>query len=199
LLLTPRRSAHLGLGATIFLTITSLVTIFLRPLTADKPIGFAEPGAPAPLFKLSDGEGRSLSLHDLRGQVAILYFTSIHCPDCARYNKRVEALAKRYRNDPRVRFVAINIDRHEDPLAVRVDAKIVGRTFPTLCDTKSEVATLYSIKSTPQIAIVDPQGSMRYWGPFDDNSNESEVTQRYVADTLATILANPELAFAESR
>ncbi len=199
MILSPRRSAHFGLCAAIALGVISMMTIFLRPLTANKRLDFAEPGAPAPLFKLADSEGRSLSLHDLRGQVAILYFTSIHCPESGTYNARVESLAKRYRNEPRVRFVAINIDPDVNPLAVRVDAKVVGRSFPTLCDSKSEVATLYSIKSTPQVAVVDPQGTLRYRGPFDGDARGGRVAQRYVADTLATILANSELAFAAGK
>ena len=193
--LSPRRQAQIGLGAAIFLTIASMATIFARPLW-EKPLAFAEPGTVAPQFKLYDSNGRSLSLADLRGQAAVIYFTSLHCPDCATYDSRIESLAKRYRNDGRVRFIAINIDPEADPLAVRVDAKIVGRSFPTLIDAKGEVATLYSVKSTPQVAVIDPQGTLRYRGPFDDNASETAVTQHYCADTLATLLANHELTFA---
>ena len=196
MILSPRRTAQLGLAAAITVAVLSLTALVIRPLTARESLGFAEPGSPAPAFKLADAEGRTLDLHDLRGKVAILYFTSIHCPASVAYNQRVEALARRYKSDPRVRFFAINIDRNADPQAVRVDAKIVGRTFPTLCDTKSEVATLYSVKSTPQIAIIDPTGALRYRGPFDDNASEGSVTHRYVADTLATILAHAEFALA---
>jgi len=195
-MLSPRRFAQLGLGAAIMLAVASMATIFIRPLVLSRPMAFAEPGTPAPLFKLSDPDGRSLYLGDLHGQVAILYFTSIHCPDCAAYNSRIQALANRYRNEPRVRFVAINIDPNVDPVAVRVDAKIVGRSFPTLLDVKSEIATLYSVKSTPQIAVIDPQGTLRYRGPFDDNSTEKSVTHRYVAETLSALLTNRELAFS---
>jgi peroxiredoxin len=195
-MLSPRRFAQLGLGAAIVLAVASMATIFIRPLVVSRPLAFAEPGTPAPLFKLSDPDGRSLYLGDLHGQVAILYFTSIDCPNCAAYNSRIQALANRYRNDPRVRFVAIDIDPNPDPLAVRVDAKVLGRPFPTLLDPKSEVATLYSVKSTPQIAIVDPNLTIRYLGPFDDNSAEKSVTHRYVAETLAALLTNRELAFS---
>ena len=106
---------------------------------------------------------------------------------------RIEALAHRYRNDPRVRFIAINVDPDVDPLEVRVDAKVVGRSFPTLIDSKSEVAMRYSIKSTPQVAVIDPQGTLRYRGPCDNG------TQNYCSDILASLLANPELAFANSK
>jgi peroxiredoxin len=174
----------------------SMSAIFLRPLASPRPTAFAEPGSPAPIFKLSDAEGRFLALHDLRGRVAVLYFTSIHCPLSVSYNARVDALAKRYRNDSRVQFIAIDIDSGANPLAVRVDSKIVGRTFPTLLDSRREVARLYSVNSTPQIAVVDPAGTLRFNGPFDDNTSETSVTHPYVAETLATLLANRELAFA---
>jgi hypothetical protein len=178
------------------LAIASLSAIFLRPMAYTRPTAFAEPGSPAPAFKLADSEGRSLALDELRGRVAVLYFTSIHCRISGSYNARVDALAKRYRNDRRVQFIAIDVGVGADPLAVRVDSKIVGRTFPTLLDPKREVATLYSIQTTPQIAIIDPAGTLRFNGPFDDNTSESNVTHPYVAKTLATLLANRELAFA---
>jgi peroxiredoxin len=195
-MISPRCTAQLGLTAALSLFVVAMATIFLRPLFAQRPIAFAEPGNPAPYFNLADPEGRTLSSDDLRGSVAILYFTSVHCPDCATYNARVEALAHRYRNDQRVRFVAINLDPNSDPLQVRVDAKIIGRSFPTLLDDKSIAATAYSIKSTPQIAVIAPTGVLRYRGPFDDNAIESQVKERYVADTLASLLNNSELAAA---
>ena len=190
------RSAHIGLAAAILLFCAAIAALLLRSHFEQRPVAFAEPGNPAPSFNLHDADGRFLSLDDLRGSAAVLYFTSIHCPNCAAYNPRIQALANRYRSDPRVRFVAINIDPGTDPLQIRVDAKVVGRSFPTLIDDKTVTATAYSITTTPQVAVIDPVGTLRYRGPFDDNASESKVTAQYVADTLAGILAHPELAFA---
>ena len=191
----PRWQAQFGLAAAIILGIASMATIFARP-RFEKPLAFAEPGTVAPEFKLHDADGRALSLFDLRGQAAVLYFTSVHCPDCAAYNARIEKLAKRYASDARVKFIAIDIDPDIEPVEVRVDAKVVGRSFPTLIDAKGEVASRYSVKNTPQVAVIDPQGTLRYRGPFDDSITESAVTQHSCADTLATLLANRELTFA---
>ncbi len=193
---SQRRTAQLGLASAVTVLIAAMVTIFLRPLFDQRPIAFAEPGNPAPYFNLHDGEGRSVSLDDLRGSVAVLYFTSVNCPDCGAYNARIESLAQRYRSDPRVRFIAVNIDPAADALQVRVDAKIIGRTFPTVIDEKALAATAYSIKSTPQIAVIAPTGILRYRGPFDDNAVESQVKDHYVMDTLASLLNNSELAAA---
>jgi peroxiredoxin len=193
---SPRRTAQFGLASAITLFIAAMATMFLRPLFDQRPVAFAEPGNPAPFFSLHDPEGRSITLDDLRGSVAVLYFTSVNCPNCGAYNARIESLALRYRNDPRVRFVAVNIDPAADPLQIRVDAKVIGRTFPTVIDDRSFAATAYSIKSTPQLAVIAPTGILRYRGPFDDNAFESKVKDHYVADTLASLLNNSELAAA---
>ncbi len=193
---SERRVAQFGLGATLALLVAAMAAIFTRPLFDQRPVAFAEPGNPAPYFKLHDPEGRFLSLDDLRGTIAVLYFTSVNCPQCATYNERIEKLARRYRNDSGVQFVAIDIDPHADPLQVRVDAKIVNRTFPTLMDDKCLAADAYSIKSTPEVAVIGPTGTLRYCGPFDDNAVESKVQHHYVADALGNLVASPELASA---
>jgi peroxiredoxin len=169
-------------------------TLILRP-RFDNPVAFAEPGTRAPNFKLADPDGRTLSLYDLRGKAVVLFFTSLHSPDCVGYTPRIESLARRYKNDARVQFVAVNLDADVDPLQVRVESKILGRSFPTLIDSKSEVATLYSVKSAPQVAVIDPEGTLRYRGPFDDSASEGSITQRYCAEALSNLLANRELAF----
>jgi peroxiredoxin len=175
-----------------------MATILVGSVFNRRPLAFAEPGNPAPAFKLRDIDGRALTTDDLRGTVTVLYFTSTHCPDSAAYHPRVHALAHRYRNDTRVKFFAVNVDPTPDPLTIRVDAKIVGRSFPTLVDDKAQVAAAYSIKKTPEIAVIGPNGTLRYRGPFDDSAIESQVHQRYVADTIARLVNNPELVFANA-
>ena len=94
-----------------------------------------------------------------------------------------------------VQFVAIVMI----PMPTRSTArgrKIVNRTFPTLMDDKCLVADAYSIKSTPEVAVIGPTGTLRYCGPFDDNAAESKVQHHYVADALGNLVASPELASA---
>src|SRR5437773_940733 len=173
-MLSPRRTAQLGLASAMLMWVLSMGLLIVRPLM-EKPLPFAEPGTTAPDFALRDTEGRSVSLSSLQGQAVVLCFTSARNPNCMQYHDRIEAIARRYRADARVRFYAVNVDPNADALEVRVDAKIVGRSFPTLVDPAGQVAARYSIIDTPQIAIVDPSGLLRYRGPVDDNAVSEQV------------------------
>lgn len=186
-MLSPRRSAHLGVVAGSVLLVANMTALILTPMHY-KPVPRADVGTLAPDFTLADAQGRSVALASLRGQAVVLCFTSLHCPISSAYAARINSLARSYANDSRVQFLALNVDSDTTPIQVRVDAKITGRPFPTLIDEHSRVAEAYSALPSPTFIVVDPQGIVRYRGPFDDSVTESSVIQHFCADTLRDLV-----------
>ncbi len=195
-MLTPRRTAHFGIAATLIVLISSLSALIAKTIDANQHL--ARPGLSAPHFELDDLQGNPVSLTSLRGKVVVLYFTSVRCPACNDYAPRVIDLAEQYADNTNVEFVAIDSESLVDSPAnldeMRVQAKILGQTYPTLVDESGRVAKLYDAKRTPSFYVIGPRGVVRYRGAFDDNRRESQVKHTYVADALAALLANQPVA-----
>jgi cytochrome oxidase Cu insertion factor (SCO1/SenC/PrrC family) len=164
-----RRVAHLGLAAAAIVLVACMSIVLAAPRLS-RPIAVAEVGTVAPDFQLPDTEGRPVTLSSFRGRSVVLFFGNLHCPKTAVCNDRVGALAEQYARDGHAQFLAINVDRKSDrtdALQVRVDARVVGRTFPTLLDRKGTLADRYSARTTPSFILIDPTGVVRYRGPLD--------------------------------
>ena len=73
--------------------------------------------ASAPHFKLKSLDGKTVSLADLKGKVAVLNFWGVWCGWCLKEMPDLARLAKRYANDAKVRILTVDTD--EDPAVVR--------------------------------------------------------------------------------
>ena len=201
--LSPRRSAQLGLTAAFTVLTLSVSALLLVPRYS-RPIATADVGTVAPDFRLLDTDGRPVTLSALRGQAVVLFFGSLHCPKTADYNDRIDRLAKRYAADSRVKFLALDVptagdaaDAENERVRVRVDANVVGRPFPTLLDDHAAVAARYSATDTPLFVIVDPRGVVAYRGAFDDSQDLAFATKHFLSDALADVLGAPSSAVAQ--
>jgi peroxiredoxin len=189
-----------GAFAVLAMSLSALVLVprYSHPITA------AEVGTVAPDFRLLDTDGRPVTLSAYRGQAVVLFFGSLHCPKTADYNARVDQLARRYAADSRVKFLALDVadssnaaDPDSNRLRVRVDANMVGRTFPTLIDDRASVATRYSAAQMPLFVVIDPRGVVTYRGAFDDSQDLAFATKHFLADALSDALGAPTDAMAQ--
>jgi peroxiredoxin len=197
-MLSPRRTAQLGLLATVLVLVSSLGVLIARTIDANRPV--ARLNRPAPNIQLRDLDGQPLTLADLRGKAEVLYFNSARCPVCNDYAERILDLANQDADDPNVAFLAVESDSDEDDSTdlgeLRVQAKVLGQTYPTLLDPRGQVAGLFDAAQTPCFYVIDRNGILRYRGAFDDNRHESQVTRHYVADALHQLLAGQPVAIA---
>jgi len=196
---STRRCAQLGLVAAGVVLASSLgVLLAFSPV--NQPIVYGAPtGELAPAFRLRDLEGVSYDSAALRGKAVVVFFSSKECGTCDDYQSRVAELARQYRGDARVQFLAMNQDvstgDHQRLLEVRVFAKMLERPFPTLLDLGGETARRFGAKPA-QFAVLDADGALRYLGGFDDSRDAKRVTRRYVADHLRDVLDEMPTAVA---
>lgn len=197
-MLSVRHRAQLGLSAAVVLIGVNVTALLWMPRLS-LPIAVADVGTEAPDFQLRDTDGRAVSLSDFDGQAVVLYFSSSTCTKSAAYNQRVNRLAKRYQSDPRVTFIAVDVNRAAaTPVPAGREAGST-RPFRTLLDERGAVATRYSaVGDIPMVVLVDRRGRVSYRGPFDDHPDVAFATRSFCADALRDVLGAPSSALAKS-
>jgi peroxiredoxin len=120
----------------------------------------AVPGNPAPAFSLTDLEGRSLRLSDLRGSVVVLDFWATWCGPCRRSMPEFERLWQEYRGR-KVVVIGISLDKGGDAAAnVRAFATEKKVTYRMAIDDGS-VSKAYGIVRLPATVILDQDHVIR--------------------------------------
>ena len=158
-------------------------------------------GQPAPAFALPDTEG---TIHEPGGApVTVVVFTCNHCPYALAWHERIMAVARDYA-DRGVRMLAINPNDAEryprdspDAMAARVrDGEFDG--VPYLRDESQEVAHAYDAKTTPDVFVIDANGTLRYRGAPDSDHDDPSQNAAFLRDALDAILSGQEPDPAET-
>jgi peroxiredoxin len=153
-------------------------------------------GTKAPDFRLTDTEGKTVSLDDFRGAPALLViFLCNHCP----YVKHVRHELARLGRDYQARGVAVvgissnDVAAYPDdsPEKMRQEKAEVGYTFPYLYDESQEVAQAYQAACTPDFFLFDGDQKLVYRGQLDDSrpGNPIPVTGKDLRAALDAVLA----------
>ncbi len=131
----------------------SRVLAALQPFQAmSQPEGL-EVGTQAPIFTLTDSEGRPVSLANLTGQRLLLVFSSTHCPACQAMYPHLQAFCKSHQD---LRVVMISRGSVEENRAL-VEGQGFG--FPALLWTDA-VAGAYQVPGTPFFYVIDGAGTI---------------------------------------
>jgi peroxiredoxin len=149
-------------------------------------------GEQAPPFTLPDTEG---AMHSLDGAPAtVVVFTCNHCPYALAWHDRLIAVAGDYAQQG-VRMLAINPNDAEryphdsiDAMRSRVEAGEFD-SVPYLRDESQEVARLYDAKTTPDVFVLDADGSLRYRGAPDRDHDDPSQDAAWLRAALDAVLA----------
>ncbi len=152
---------------------------------------------PAPEFSLQDLKGRTHSLADYRGRIAVVTFLSAKCPVSNDYNSRIQTVVKEYGHRG-VAFIAINASSDEAGELIRKHAETNGFTFPILKDITGEVAGSYGAVRTPEVYVIDAKGMLRYHGRIDNSREPARVRRRDLNNALDELLAGKAVSVPET-
>jgi peroxiredoxin len=145
---------------------------------------------PAPDFKLTDLDGETVQLSQLRGKIVILNFWSCECPHSERTDRQLMAMFVQWRDEVVLLSVAAN--RIETPPAMAEAAR--NRHLPAvLLDAEHSVADLYEAQTTPQVFVIDRDGILRYSGAVDDVSFRQKRPTRFYLDEAVEALLDGRL------
>jgi peroxiredoxin len=107
-------------------------------------------------FRLTDLNGKSWTLQDLRGKVVLLNFWATWCPPCRKEMPDLETLYRRFESQG---FVILGIS-DDDPDKVRGFVQKQGTTYPVLLDPGSKVNQLLHINGIPKTFVYDRDGKI---------------------------------------
>jgi hypothetical protein len=154
----------------------------------------AEVGQPAPDFKLTDINGQSYTLSQLKGKTVVLEWTNPECPIVGRhYNTgNIPTLQKEATADGVV-WLAINSGSKGaqgdlEPAQVKTWlSKTNAVPSAYFRDRDGTVGKMYGAKTTPHMFVINPDGVLIYAGGIDNDRKSHVGAQNYVRDALSAL------------
>jgi len=107
-------------------------------------------------FTLSDLQGKSWTLRELQGKVALVNFWATWCPPCRKEMPDLQALYDQFKGQG---FVVLAIS-DEDESKVRPFIADKNITYPVLLDPEGKVGTLFQIGGIPKSFVYDRTGKL---------------------------------------
>lgn len=130
-------------------------------------------GKPAPAFTLPTFDGRSVSLHEYRGQVLLLDFWATFCAPCLEALPALQALQAKHAARG-FSVIGITVDDRASLVAkATARAKV---TYPIVKATP-EVWNAYKVNALPALILVGRDGNIirRYGGEADKTAMLSDI------------------------
>jgi len=200
-MVSPRRSAQIGLFAAVAFLLAGLTVLFIGSKYRSGQMMLLA-GKSVPAVRFSDLAGHSVDLASMEGQVTVLYFTSTRCPISNAYAARVYELAGKFAAQGDVRFLAVHrVDGLNDEASIReirAQTAVLGQPFPTLLDPHGEAAQAMDVSGTPTFCVLGTHGKLRYAGPFDDNRDAKRVKIHHVEDVVNLLVQRSKLNIASA-
>jgi peroxiredoxin len=150
-------------------------------------------GDRAPDFTLPDTEGVQHALGDGNSGPAVVVFTCNHCPYALAWQDRIADAARDYA-DRGVRFLAINPndgERYPRDSYEAMQKRVAEEDWPLpyLRDETQAVARDYGAKTTPDVFLVDAEGTLRYRGAPDADYGDPSQNAAWLRAALEAVLA----------
>jgi peroxiredoxin len=172
----------------------------------------AAPGAETPAsqvgkkisgFSLKDPrDQKTMALADFKDKKAIVVvFTGTECPINNAFMPRLSQLQKEF-GPKGVQFLGINSNYQDSPERVADHARKFEANFPVLKDEGSTVADQFGAQRTPQVFLLDAEGTIRYQGRIDDQFGygfkRAKATRNDLVEALSDVLADKAVSVAST-
>jgi peroxiredoxin len=167
-------------------------------------------GSPAPDFTLTDLDGHAVTLSSFKGKTVVLEWFNPGCP----FVKKAHTVGSLKDAPSRamakgVVWLAINSaaagKQGSDADMNRKVAAEYGMKYPVLVDANGRVGHAYAATNTPDMVVVDPQGTLVYRGAID-NSPDGEgqsptdgALVNYVDVALTSLAAHQPIKTPETK
>ena len=143
-------------------------------IVAGSAVGGDNP--PAPDFTLTDANGQSVTLSDLRGQVIMINFWASWCGPCRQEMPLLEQIHQRY--EP-LGFTLLGVNVEENPADGQAFLKERPVSFPVLYDPENGISKLHDVVAMPSTVLIDRQGNVRYlhhgYKPGYENDYQDQI------------------------
>lgn len=181
------------------LFVVGVLTVF-APCPLQCQIQDPEIGASAPAFSLPDTDGDLHTLSDYAGKWVILEWLNYGCPFVQKHYRsgNMQALQERYGNQGVVWLSVVSSapgkQGYYPPEEMKVQNQEHGnRASAVLLDPEGTVGMAYGARTTPQMYVIDPQGTLLYNGAIDDKPSsrlsDIEGARNYLVQAMDEAMA----------
>ncbi len=192
-----------------FKLITTAALLSLMSLSAPS-FATAAVGSAAPAFSLTDTAGKTVSLADFKGKHVVLEWVNPGCPYVQKHYVSANMQAtQKGAVDKGVVWLAINTTAkdHVDYKAPAAMAAWMSEqkaaASATLMDSSGLAGRAYSARTTPQVFVINPAGTIVYAGAIDNkrSANPADVkgATNHVNAALAETLAGKPVTVASTQ
>lgn len=170
-----------------------------------------EIGEPAPAFTGRTSQGDTLSLERFAGRTVVMEWTNHGCPFVQKHydTGNMQAVQKQAHEEHTVVWLTIissapGKQGHVTPAEAQALTQSYGAMVDaTLLDPDGTIGRAYDAKTTPQMAVIDGEGVLRYYGAIDDQPSARHKTvesaENYVLAALDAMAVGEEPDPAQTR
>jgi peroxiredoxin len=182
----------------------------LSAANANAGMAKAAVGSAAPEFTLSDLDGHQVTLSSFKGKTVVLEWFNPGCP----FVRKAHTVGSLKETPGRalahgVVWLAVNSaapgKQGAGADANRKVAAEFGMKYPVLLDESGAVGHAYGATNTPNMFVIDPQGTLVYRGAID-NSPDGEMQSptdgklvNYVDEALGALKAHAPVKMPETK
>jgi cytochrome c biogenesis protein CcmG, thiol:disulfide interchange protein DsbE len=134
-------------------------------------------GHPAPDFTVTDTQGKTFKLSELRGTPVVLNFWATWCPPCRAELPELQAGSQRLAGQVAI----VGLNQGEAPEVVRAFAQQMGLSFQVPLDEHMDVSATYGVRSLPTTFFIDRSGVIRDMqiGPLTEATLAQHLSEIY--------------------
>jgi len=184
--------------------VVSLAAIGLAVL-AGPAAAQAVVGHPAPAFSLTDSNGQTRTLAELKGHTVVLEWWSYECPFVGKHygSGHMQKLQKEWTAKGVTWLTVSSSGAGKAGYVDAADANTImrqrgGAPSAILLDHDGALGRAYGAKTTPHMFVIDPQGVLAYAGAIDDRStpdpDDVKGAKNYVEAAFADVKAGRPVA-----
>ncbi|MBC8064434.1 MAG: thioredoxin family protein [Chlorobia bacterium] len=170
----------------------------------------AEPGEAAPVFALTDTNGKSHTLSDFKGKYVVLEWLNYGCPYVQTHYEsgNMPGLQKEWTKKGVVWLSIVSSapgkQGYYEPAAMNDQTKKnQGSMTAVLLDPTGKVGKEYGAKTTPHMYVINPEGKIIYAGGIDNKAVSKPQTDpsvtNYVTQALSEAMAGKEVSVKKAR
>lgn len=180
-------------------------------LFASALLAFADPqvGQPAPDFEGKDMNGQTHKLSEYKGKIVVLEANNLDCPFCHNQfqSGAMPELQKDVTSKGGVWLVVTSMNpkspAYRDSARAKADAeKYHMNATAWIDDHDGKIGRLYGMKTTPDMFVIDPKGTLVYAGAIDDRPSPDEdprTARNYVRDAVNAVRDGKPVAVAQTK
>lgn len=166
-----------------------LSVVFALAIAANGQVSI---GSPIDNFSLTDLNGKTQSLNDMKGKNgAVIIFVSAQCPVVRAYNERMNQLTADYKAKG-IAVIGINSNATESLEQVKTHADATYK-FPVLIDKGAVLADKLGASATPEVYFVDAKNVLLYHGAIDNDRSGQNISDTYLRTAFDSTLSGKKI------